>query len=221
MSVNIFYMNESVASSAAAGGWVAALPSGPGTLSVHIHEARKLEKKGVFGKVRTNHSPASGHVTPSSPPIGQADPYVLITLGGTKTQTKTVANSQSPVWDFVARLGVDSPAAADTLLLQVMISRPGYIYSIYNIYNLISRFTMMTSARMTRWAPSASPSRRYTTEPPCPGGGTRWRNARKPYTGFMAIKGSRSMSLFKRTKITDFQLTVSLRAEISACRCPI
>ena len=110
---------------------MAALPSGPGTLSVHIHEARKLEKKGVFGKVRANHSPPSGHVTPCSPPIGQADPYVLITLGGTKTQTKTVANSQSPVWDFVARLGVDSPAAADTLLLQVMISRPGYIYCIH------------------------------------------------------------------------------------------
>ena len=58
---------------------------------------------------------------------------MLITLGGTKTQTKTVANSQSPVWDFVARLGVDSPAAADTLLLQVRISNE---YNIYNIYNL-------------------------------------------------------------------------------------
>ena len=59
---------------------------------------------------------------------------MLITLGGTKTQTKTVANSQSPVWDFVARLGVDSPAAADTLLLQVRISDEYNIYNIYIIY---------------------------------------------------------------------------------------
>ena len=134
MSVKIFYLR--VVSSAAAGGWVAALPSGPGTLSVHIHEARKLEKKGVFGKV----SGQSQHAIRSRDPVltshWQADPYVLITLGGTKTQTKTVANSQSPVWDFVARLGVDSPAAADTLLLQVIISRPGYIYNIYNIYRV-------------------------------------------------------------------------------------
>ena len=84
------------------------------------------EEAGEEGRVRqgelTNHSTAAGHVTPCSPLIGcQADPYVLITLGGTKTQTKTVANSQSPVWDFVARLGVDSPATADTLLLQVRI----------------------------------------------------------------------------------------------------
>ena len=49
MNVKNIYI---VVSSAAAGGWVAALPSGPGTVSVHIHEARKLEKKGVFGKVR-------------------------------------------------------------------------------------------------------------------------------------------------------------------------
>ena len=47
MNVKNIYI---VVSSAAAGGWVAALPSGPGTVSVHIHEARKLEKKGVFGK---------------------------------------------------------------------------------------------------------------------------------------------------------------------------
>ena len=60
---------------------------------------------------------------------------MLITLGGTKTQTKTVANSQSPVWDFVARLGVDSPAAADTLLLQVMISR--YTVSIISTISII------------------------------------------------------------------------------------
>ena len=44
-----------------------------GVLSLRVHEARKLEKKGMFGK---------------------ADPYVLVTFGPTKTRSKTVNNNQ-------------------------------------------------------------------------------------------------------------------------------
>ena len=44
-----------------------------GVLSIRVHEARKLEKKGMFGK---------------------ADPYVLVTFGPTKTRSKTVNNNQ-------------------------------------------------------------------------------------------------------------------------------
>ena len=44
-----------------------------GVLSIRVYEARKLEKKGMFGK---------------------ADPYVLVTFGPTKTRSKTVNNNQ-------------------------------------------------------------------------------------------------------------------------------
>ena len=67
-------------------------------MCVHVHEARKLEKKGLFGK---------------------ADPYVLITLGNAKAKTKTVSNNQSPVWDSLLRVGVDNPDAKDVILLEV------------------------------------------------------------------------------------------------------
>ena len=74
------------------------IPTGSGTVSVHVHEARKLEKKGLFGK---------------------ADPYVLVTLGDVKAKTKTVSNNQSPVWDSLLRVGVDNPDARDVILLEV------------------------------------------------------------------------------------------------------
>ena len=67
-------------------------------MTVHIHEARKLEKKGMFGK---------------------ADPYVLITLGQAKTKTKTISNNQNPSWNFVAKIGVDNPAETDKMLLEI------------------------------------------------------------------------------------------------------
>ena len=45
-----------------------------GVLRLQVHEAKKLEKKGMFGK---------------------ADPYVLVTFGPTKSRSKTINNNQA------------------------------------------------------------------------------------------------------------------------------
>ena len=69
-----------------------------GVLHVLVHQARKLEKKGMFGK---------------------ADPYVLITFGPSKTRSKTINNNQNPEWNWSSDLSVDNPSLAGHVLLEI------------------------------------------------------------------------------------------------------
>merc|ERR1712110_1242091 len=57
------------------------IPSEPlpaGSMKLTLHKARKLEKKGAFGK---------------------ADPYTVLTVGKEKFKTATVSNNQNPEWN--------------------------------------------------------------------------------------------------------------------------
>ena len=74
------------------------LPFSAGELCLQVHSARKLEKKGMFGK---------------------ADPYVFITFGPKKLKSKTVNNNQNPQWDFDAVLPVDNPSLAGHILIEI------------------------------------------------------------------------------------------------------
>lgn len=58
----------------------------PRQITITVHKARKLEKKGFFGK---------------------ADPYVLLTLGDLKNKSHTVKNSQNPEWQHSTTLTLD------------------------------------------------------------------------------------------------------------------
>ena len=67
----------------------------PGTLTLTVHKARKLEKKGMFGK---------------------ADPYALISLGKLKSRTKTINNNQNPDWEFETKFDVDNSSPRNILI---------------------------------------------------------------------------------------------------------
>ena len=67
----------------------------PGILTLTVHKARKLEKKGMFGK---------------------ADPYALITLGKLKAKTKTINNNQNPEWEFETKFNVDSESPSQIII---------------------------------------------------------------------------------------------------------
>jgi Ca2+-dependent lipid-binding protein len=56
-----------------------------GTISFKVHKAKKLQKKGMFGK---------------------ADPYTVIKFGDKTFQSKTVKNSQNPEWSFDTLLDI-------------------------------------------------------------------------------------------------------------------
>jgi len=67
----------------------------PGTVTLTVHKARKLEKKGMFGK---------------------ADPYALITLGKLKSRTKTINNNQNPDWEFETKFDVNSSSSRQIVI---------------------------------------------------------------------------------------------------------
>ena len=73
-------------------------PFSAGEISLEVHSARKLEKKGMFGK---------------------ADPYVYITFGAKKLRSKTVNNNQNPEWNFDSVLAVDNPSLAGHVLIEI------------------------------------------------------------------------------------------------------
>ena len=73
-------------------------PFSAGELCLKVHSARKLEKKGMFGK---------------------ADPYVLITFGPKKLRSKTINNNQSPEWNFDSILAVENPSLAGHVLIEI------------------------------------------------------------------------------------------------------
>jgi len=90
-------------------------------LAVTVHRAKKLEKKGMFGK---------------------ADPYVLVQLGDQRIKSKTVGNSQNPDWDFTANMNfngdsrqqlvievLDEDVGKDDLLGSTSISMIGILQS--------------------------------------------------------------------------------------------
>ena len=54
-----------------------------GTLTLRVHSAKKLEKKGMFGK---------------------ADPYVRVTFGQNKSRSKTISNNQECFTDILTIL---------------------------------------------------------------------------------------------------------------------
>merc|ERR1712002_1754 len=45
--------------------------------------------------------------------IGKSDPYVVIEHGGQKFRSKTVKNSQNPIWDFVVDTDIKKDSAED------------------------------------------------------------------------------------------------------------
>merc|ERR1711874_796287 len=57
-------------------------PMPPGSIKLTLHKARKLEKKGTFGK---------------------ADPYTVLTVGKEKFKTETVKNNQNPEWNYTIK----------------------------------------------------------------------------------------------------------------------
>ena len=73
-------------------------PFSAGELRLQVHSAKKLEKKGMFGK---------------------ADPYVFVTFGAKKIKSKTVNNNQNPEWDFDILLPVDNPSLAGHVLIEI------------------------------------------------------------------------------------------------------
>merc|ERR1712142_652847 len=62
----------------------------PGLISVTVHKARDIEKKGMFGK---------------------ADPYVIMTHGDQKAKSKTIKNNCNPEWEFNAKFNIKKDAA--------------------------------------------------------------------------------------------------------------
>merc|ERR1712168_1767681 len=62
----------------------------PGLITVTVHKARDIEKKGMFGK---------------------ADPYVIMTYGDQKAKSKTIKNNYNPEWEFNAKFNIKKDAA--------------------------------------------------------------------------------------------------------------
>merc|ERR1712203_1313103 len=62
----------------------------PGLITVTVHKARDIEKKGMFGK---------------------ADPYVIMTYGDQKAKSKTIKNNYNPEWEFTAKFNVQKESA--------------------------------------------------------------------------------------------------------------
>merc|ERR1712168_1396826 len=58
----------------------------PGLITVTVHKARDIEKKGMFGK---------------------ADPYVIMTIGDQKAKSKTIKNNYNPEWEFTANFTIN------------------------------------------------------------------------------------------------------------------
>merc|ERR1719419_2235763 len=71
---------------------------------VTIHKARKLEKKGLFGK---------------------ADPYVLLSLRGQKYKSETVNDSENPEWQFKSKMSLDTDKTNNKLDVEVFDSDIG------------------------------------------------------------------------------------------------
>merc|ERR1712013_581800 len=57
----------------------------PGLITVTVHKARDIEKKGMFGK---------------------ADPYVIMTYSDQKAKSKTIKNNYNPEWEFTAKFNI-------------------------------------------------------------------------------------------------------------------
>merc|ERR1711874_716528 len=57
-------------------------PLSAGSIKLTLHKARKLEKKGAFGK---------------------ADPYTILSVGKEKFKTETVKNNQNPEWQYTLK----------------------------------------------------------------------------------------------------------------------
>merc|ERR1712236_177201 len=62
----------------------------PGLITVIVHKARDIEKKGMFGK---------------------ADPYVIMTYGDQKAKSKTIKNNYNPEWEFTAKFNIQKESA--------------------------------------------------------------------------------------------------------------
>merc|ERR1712002_1300507 len=62
----------------------------PGLITVTVHKARDIEKKGMFGK---------------------ADPYVIMTYGEQKAKSKTIKNNYNPEWEFTAKFNIQKESA--------------------------------------------------------------------------------------------------------------
>merc|ERR1711981_1390821 len=71
------------------------VPLPKGTITVILHKARELEKKGKFGK---------------------ADPYAVLNVGKEKFKSKTVNNNHNPEWNFDIKFDIDNETSKEVIL---------------------------------------------------------------------------------------------------------
>merc|ERR1711915_35894 len=72
-------------------------PLEAGDISINVHKARDIEKKGMMGK---------------------ADPYVVILYGDQKVKSKTIKNNHNPEWEYTANFHI-KPENADSISISV------------------------------------------------------------------------------------------------------
>merc|ERR1711915_672104 len=72
-------------------------PLEAGHISITVHKARDIEKKGMIGK---------------------ADPYVVLLYGDQKAKSKTIKNNHNPQWEYTAKFHI-KPENADSISISV------------------------------------------------------------------------------------------------------
>merc|ERR1711915_634852 len=72
-------------------------PLEAGDISITVHKARDIEKKGMMGKV---------------------DPYVVLIYGDQEAKSKTIKNNQNPEWEYTANFHI-KPENADIISISV------------------------------------------------------------------------------------------------------
>merc|ERR1711872_638068 len=72
-------------------------PLEAGDISITVHEARDIEKKGMMGK---------------------ADPYVVLLYGDQQAKSKTIKNNHNPEWEYTAKFQI-KPENTDSISISV------------------------------------------------------------------------------------------------------
>ena len=72
-------------------------PLEAGDISITVHKARDIEKKGMMGK---------------------ADPYVVLLYGDQKAKSKTIKNNHNPEWEYTAKFQI-KPENTDSISISV------------------------------------------------------------------------------------------------------
>ena len=72
-------------------------PLEAGDISITVHKARDIEKKGMMGK---------------------ADPYVVLLYGDQQAKSKTIKNNHNPEWEYTAKFHI-KPENTDSISISV------------------------------------------------------------------------------------------------------